>query len=185
MNRKNFIMIVTLLALMLSSAYAETKQLKKAYFAGGCFWGVEYYLEGTKGVKDVVSGFMGGFKKDPTYREVVYTKTGHIETVEVLYDPEVVSFEALSKLFFEIHDFTQVGGQGPDIGERYESYIFYGSEREKKVGQKLIELLTKKGYSVATKLKASSTFYSADSYHQDYYNKKGSVPYCHAYKKVF
>ena len=178
-------MIVTLFALMLTSTYADTKQLKKAYFAGGCFWGVEYYLEGTKGVKDVLSGFMGGFKKDPTYREVVYTKTGHIETVEVLYDPAIVSFEALSKIFFEIHDFTQVGGQGPDIGERYESYLFYSSKDEKKIAQKLIAVLNKKGYEVATKLKETSTFYSADAYHQNYYQKHQKVPYCHAYKKVF
>jgi len=166
-------------------ADADEKSMKKAYFAGGCFWGVEYYLESKEGVESVTSGFMGGFTKDPTYEDVVYTKTGHIETVEVVYDPSAVSYEALSRLFFEIHDFTQVGGQGPDRGERYESYLFYSSEEEKKTAQKLINILSEKGYTVATKLRYASTFYPADSYHQDYYERHGSKPYCHAYKKIF
>ena len=176
---------ILLISLSLSTSYANEVQLKKAYFAGGCFWGVEYYLETKDGVKEVTSGFMGGFKKDPTYQEVVYSETGHIETVEVVYNPSVLSFEDLTKLFFEIHDFTQVGGQGPDIGERYESYVFYNDEDEKRISQKLISILSEKGYTVATKLKHSSTFYSADSYHQDYYKRKSSTPYCHGYKKIF
>ena len=171
--------------LMLSQVHGSERAMKKAYFAGGCFWGVEYYLEQKEGVKSVISGFMGGFTKDPSYEDVVYSKTGHIETVEVLYDPLILSYEALAKLFFEIHDFTQVGGQGPDRGERYESYIFYGSKEEKATAQKLIDFLGSKGYKVATKLRKSSTFYSADAYHQDYYVRHGSTPYCHAYKKIF
>ena len=177
------VFILSMFVLMLS--HANDVQLKKAYFAGGCFWGVENYLESKEGVKEVTSGFMGGFKKDPTYEEVVYSKTGHIETVEVIYNPSVLSYEELAKLFFEIHDFTQVGGQGPDIGERYESYVFYNDDNEKSISQKLISILSEKGYRVATKLKQSSTFYSADSYHQDYYQRKSSTPYCHGYKKIF
>jgi methionine-S-sulfoxide reductase len=164
---------------------ASKSNLKEAYFAGGCFWGVEYYLEAKEGVESVESGFMGGFKKDPTYQEVVYTRTGHIETVKVIYDANIISFENLTKLFFEIHDFTQVGGQGPDIGERYESYIFYNNQQERDISLKLISQLSNKGYKVATKLKASSKFYAADDYHQDYYVKHKKVPYCHAYKKIF
>ena len=167
------------------SLEAKEIALKEAYFAGGCFWGVEYYLEQQKGVKSVASGFMDGFKKDPTYAEVVYTNTGHIETVKVVYDPTVVSFEKLTKLFFEIHDFTQVGGQGPDIGERYESFVFFNDDKEKKTAQNLVNILSKKGYKVATKLKQSSKFYPAQSYHQDYYVKKKKLPYCHVYKKIF
>ncbi len=165
----------------------STVQAKEsvAYFAGGCFWGVEYYLEQQQGVKSVESGFMGGFKKDPTYEEVVYTKTGHIETVKVVYDTSQISFESLTKIFFEIHDFTQVGGQGPDIGERYESYVFYNNKEEKKIATRLIDTLTDKGYKVATQLRPSSKFYKADSYHQDYYVKHKKLPYCHSYKKIF
>ncbi len=177
--------ILLLMSLGLSMSYANETELKKAYFAGGCFWGVEYYLEAKEGVKEVTSGFMGGFTKDPTYTEVVYSKTGHIETVEVVYNPSLLSYEDLAKLFFEIHDFTQVGGQGPDIGERYESYVFYSDENEKSISQKLISILSTKGYKVATKLKQASQFYSADSYHQDYYQRKSSTPYCHGYKKIF
>lgn len=182
MKIQKILLAVGLLSMV---ALAQDTNLQKAYFAGGCFWGVEYHLEDQKGVKSVTSGFMGGFKKNPTYKEVVYTRTGHIETVEVIYDPKVISFEKLTKHFFEIHDFTQVGGQGPDIGERYESYIFYNDKSEQKIAQKLIDILTKKDYKVATKLQKSSKFYPADRYHQDYYVKHNKAPYCHAYRKVF
>ena len=167
------------------SVQAKKSTIKEAYFAGGCFWGVEYYLEAQKGVLSVESGFMGGFKKDPTYREVVYSDTGHIETVKVSYDSAKTDFKTLSKIFFEIHDFTQVGGQGPDIGERYESYIFYNDAKEQDISKSLIQVLSDKGYKVATKLRQSSRFYPASTYHQDYYAKHKKVPYCHVYKKIF
>ena len=182
---KYLLSLMILSTLIMTLAHAEQAQMKKAYFAGGCFWGVEYYLEAKEGVKEVTSGFMGGYTKDPSYEDVVYTKTGHIETVEVVYDPSVLSYEELSKLFFEIHDFTQIGGQGPDRGERYESYVFYSSQEENDTAKKLVDILSKKGYKVATKLQKSSQFYSADSYHQDYYQRHGKTPYCHGYKKVF
>lgn len=140
-------LLAVLFALSIQAPSAMAKE-STAYFAGGCFWGVEYYLEQQEGVKSVVSGFMGGFVKDPNYKEVVYTKTGHIETVAVTYDDGKISFEALSKVFFEIHDFTQVDGQGPDIGERYESYIFYNDASEKKITQSLIKFLSHKGYEI-------------------------------------
>lgn len=175
---------VVLMATMLAAAQ-ETKTLKKAYFAGGCFWGVEYYLEKLDGVKEVTSGFMGGHVKNPSYREVSYTETGHVETVEVIYDPSKISYETLAKNFFEIHDFTQTNGQGPDIGSQYLSVIFYGDMQEKAVAQKLVEILTKKGYKVATKIKKADIFYPAEAYHQNHYERNGRVPYCHSYKKVF
>ena len=93
-----------------------TPQYKRAYFAGGCFWGVEYYLEKLDGVKEVTSGFMGGSVEYPSYRQVISSETGHLETVEVVYDPRKISYEALAKTFFEIHDPAQKDGQGPDIG---------------------------------------------------------------------
>ena len=162
----------------------ETK-LARAYFAGGCFWGVEYYLEKIKGVKEVTSGFMGGHVKNPTYEQVSYTPTGHIETVEVLYDPSEVSYETLAKTFFEIHDPTQKDGQGPDIGAQYLSAIFVSSDAERQTVNRLIKLLKKKGYDVSTKVLDKTPFYKAEAYHQDYYKRKGSKPYCHRRVKRF
>ena len=161
------------------------KSLKKAYFAGGCFWGVEYHLEAIKGVKDAISGFMGGTQKNPAYYDVIRKNTGHLETVEVIYDASQVSYETLAKAFFEIHDPTQTNGQGPDIGSQYLSAIFVNGAKEKKTVEKLIHLLEKKGLKVATKILEKSEFYSAEDYHQDHYKKKGSKPYCHAYIKRF
>lgn len=158
---------------------------KKAYFAGGCFWGVEYHFEKMKGVVEARSGYMGGTMKDPSYQDVSYKETGHVEVVEVEYDPSVVSYEELAKLFFEIHDPTQQDGQGPDIGSQYRSVIFYGDEREKKTAEKLIAILQQKEYDIATQLKSADTFWKAEEYHQDYYEKTQKTPYCHSYTKRF
>ena len=157
----------------------------KAYFAGGCFWGVEYFFEKQNGVRQVTSGYMGGKLKNPTYQDVSYTHSGHVEAVEVQYDPDKVSYEALARLFFEIHDPTQIDGQGPDIGYQYSSMIFYNNVSEKEIAQKLIDLLKNKGLDVVTDLKEAKIFYPAEEYHQDYYAKNSGKPYCHFYKKRF
>jgi peptide methionine sulfoxide reductase msrA/msrB len=159
--------------------------LAKAYFAGGCFWGVEYYMEQIKGVSEVRSGFMGGSVKNPGYYDVVRGDTGHLEVVEVVYDPAQVSFETLAKTFFEIHDPTQTDGQGPDIGSQYLSAVFVNSDKERQVVNRLIGLLEKKGYKIATKVFDASVFYEAEGYHQDYYERKGTTPYCHRRVKRF
>ncbi len=165
--------------------FAGASDIKKAYFAGGCFWGVEYYLEKLEGVKNVTSGYMGGTYVNPTYRDVIYKNTGHYESVEVEYDPDVVSYESIAKLFFEIHDPTQVNGQGPDIGNQYLSVIFFGSEKEKQTAKRLIAILETKKLDVATKVLPVSKFYIAEEYHQDYYEKHKKQPYCHVYTKRF
>ncbi|MBE0513499.1 MAG: bifunctional methionine sulfoxide reductase B/A protein [Sulfurimonas sp.] len=163
----------------------KDENLSYAYFAGGCFWGVEYYLQKLNGVKEVISGFMGGHIKNPSYYEVVRSNTGHLEAVEVIYDSNVISYEEIAKTFFEIHDPTQTNGQGPDIGEQYLSAVFISSEEEREIVETLIEKLEANGYRVATKILNSSEFYAADESHQDYYDKKGSEPYCHGYVKRF
>lgn len=157
----------------------------RAYYAGGCFWGVEYYLQPLDGVIATSVGFMGGNLSNPGYYDVVRGNTGHIETTEVVYNPDVISYEDLTKYFFEIHDPTQLDRQGPDIGEQYRSVIFYGNEVEKSIAQKLINILKTKGIKVVTKLEEAEKFYPAENYHQDYYQKKGSLPYCHSYQKKF
>ncbi len=156
-----------------------------AIFAGGCFWGVEHMMQRVKGVIEVISGYTGGDTKNPGYREVCKEDTGHAEAVEVVYDSSLVSYETLVKYFFEIHDPTQVNRQGPDIGYQYRSAIFYKTDDEKKVAEKIISELEKKGYKVATELQKANEFWPAEDYHQDYYARKGGVPYCHSYKKRF
>ena len=161
------------------------ENIAKAYFAGGCFWGVEYYLEKLDGVKEVISGFMGGHIKNPSYYEVVRSDTGHLETVEVIYDKTKISFKQIAKTFFEIHDPTQANGQGPDIGKQYLSAVFVNNNSEKETTNELIKELRSNGYDVATKILDAGEFYEADESHQNYYNKKGSLPYCHGYIKRF
>ena len=156
-----------------------------ALFAGGCFWGVEYYLQKAPGVFSVVSGYTGGYVKNPAYREVCTGNTGHAETVKVVYSPEKTSYEKLLKLFLEIHDPTQAGGQGPDIGNQYRSEIFYMNEEQKKSAEKNLKILKDKGLKVVTSVTKASEFYPAEAYHQDYYFNNGKIPYCHSYVKRF
>lgn len=163
----------------------EKIKTEDAYFAGGCFWGVEYYMKKIPGVLLVESGYMGGHKEFPTYEDVCSGTTGHAEVVHVLFDPEVTAYEVLAGAFLEVHDPTQAGGQGPDIGDQYRSEIFYTDLRQKEVAEKLIGILKKKGYAVVTKVTPASSFWRAEDYHQDYYERKGTLPYCHRYEKRF
>jgi len=156
-----------------------------AVFAGGCFWGVEYFLQKAPGVQSVVSGYTGGKAANPTYQEVCSGNTGHYEAVEVTFDPSRTNFEELAKLFFEIHDPTQWNHQGPDWGEQYRSAVFYRTEDQKRTTEKLIGILKEKGFRIVTEIKPASTFYKAENYHQDYYENKGTAPYCHGYTKRF
>jgi peptide methionine sulfoxide reductase msrA/msrB len=163
----------------------EKVEYGRAIYAGGCFWGVEYHMMRKRGVVQATSGYTGGIKENPTYKEVCRGETGHVEAVEVLYDPLITNFEELTKLFFEIHNPEQKDGQGPDIGEQYLSYIFYTNEAQMRIALKLIAELELKGYKIATKLKRAGTFYKAEEHHQNYYEKKKGTPYCHVYTKRF
>jgi peptide methionine sulfoxide reductase msrA/msrB len=166
-------------------AVLEKGSYTTAIFAGGCFWGVEYFLQKEPGVLAVVSGYIGGHVKNPSYKEVCTGNTGHAEAVRVVYDPEKTTYEKLVKLFLEIHDPTQVDRQGPDIGSQYRSEIFYINEEQRVVAKKYLDILRDKGYKVATGLTAASEFYDAEDYHQDYYFENGKAPYCHGYTKRF
>ncbi len=156
-----------------------------AIFAGGCFWGVEYFLQKAPGVLSVTSGYTGGHVKNPTYEEVCTGTTGHAEAVKVIYDPQKTTYDKLVRLFLDIHDPTQVGRQGPDIGDQYRSEIFYLSEDQKAMAEKDLAILKDKGYKVATQLTKASEFYPAEKYHQDYYFNNGKTPYCHAFTERF
>jgi peptide methionine sulfoxide reductase msrA/msrB len=157
----------------------------RAVFAGGCFWGVEHFLMKQEGVMETTVGYTGGHKAYPTYKDVCYTDTGHVEAIEVIYDPRKITYRELAMLFFEIHDPAQSDGQGPDLGGQYLSRIFYENVSQKKTAEELILLLRDKGYDVATELKGLASFWPAEDYHQEYYAKNGKTPYCHGYTKRF
>jgi len=159
--------------------------LERAYFAGGCFWGVEHLLKQSEGVISTRVGYMGGRTKNPTYKQVCYENTGHAEVVEVVFDPKKTSYETLARLFFEIHDPTQINRQGPDIGDQYRSAVFYTNNEQKETAEKLIALLKGKGYNPVTEVLPADTFWVAEDYHQNYYDNTGKQPYCHIYQKRF
>ena len=164
---------------------AINKTTEIATFAGGCFWGVEFYFQQTKGVLSTTVGYTGGRTENPSYKEVCNGSTGHIEAIEVEFDPTIISYESLAKLFFEIHDPSQVDRQGPDIGYQYRSVVFYHNEKQKGITEKLINILESKGLDVVTDLITATKFWPAEDYHQDYYQNNGKQPYCHFYQKKF
>ena len=163
----------------------DEKNREAAIFAGGCFWGVEYYMQKQKGVISVESGYIGGTVKNPTYEIVCSETSGHAEAVKIVFDPSLTNFETLAKIFFEIHDPTQLNRQGPDFGKQYRSEIFYTNLQQKIIANNLIKILQKKGYNVTTKVTLATEFYKAEDYHQNYYKSKGTLPYCHKYTKRF
>ncbi len=181
---KNTRHCVNSMSLEFITASQETA-LEKAYFAGGCFWGVEHLLKQSEGVISTRVGYMGGRTKNPTYKQVCYENTGHAEVVEVVFDPKKTSYETLARLFFEIHDPTQINRQGPDIGDQYRSAVFYTNNEQKETAEKLIALLKGKGYNPVTEVVPADTFWVAEDYHQDYYDNTGKQPYCHIYQKRF
>jgi len=159
--------------------------MKTAVFASGCFWGTQYFFSKATGVIRTQVGYSGGKTKNPTYEEVSKGDTGHVEAVEIIYDENKTNFEKLSKLFFETHDPTQVGGQGPDIGSQYQSVVFVSNKTEEKIAKRLVRELEEKGLKIATKIEYLKNFYKAEDYHQNYYQKNFQSPYCHRYKKLF
>ncbi len=164
---------------------AKTKPATVAYFAAGCFWGVEHWFKKEPGVVSTEVGYMGGALDNPTYRQVSGGDTGHAETLKVVFDPGKTSFEKLCRLFFEIHDFTQIDRQGPDVGQQYRSEIFTVDADQAKTAESIIAELKTLGYKPATKIAPAVAFWKAEEYHQDYYGKNGKEPYCHARKRVF
>lgn len=156
-----------------------------AYFAGGCFWGVEHYMEQLDGVLSVESGYMGGHVGSPSYEQVSSHGSGHLEAVEVRFDPAKISYEAVAKRFFEIHDPTQADGQGPDLGPQYLSAVFYTSPEQQQITEALIDTLKARGYAVVTAVRPAERFWKAEGYHQDYYASNGKTPYCHSRVRRF
>lgn len=166
--------------------YAENAELppesrpvptETAFFAGGCFWGIEDRFQHVPGVLDAVSGYMGGKTAKPTYRDVCSGGTGHAETVRVTYDPKRTAYRRLLELFFELHDPTQVNRQGPDVGTQYRSVIFAANEQQLRQAKQYIEELQRtarfRNRSIATQVEPAGMFHEAEEYHQDYHAKHG------------
>lgn len=152
--------------------------LKKAYFASGCFWCVEAIYEHVIGVEEAVSGYAGGHTKNPTYEDSNTGKTGHAETVEVIYDPEKVNFATLVDVYFGSQNVTQQNGQGPDIGSQYRSIIFYQNDKQKQIiEEKIAELSKQYEKPIAAEVMPFQKFWKAEDYHQDYKKKHPNNPY--------
>jgi peptide-methionine (S)-S-oxide reductase len=149
------------------------KNNKEAYFASGCFWCVEAIFESLKGVEEVYSGYSGGVTINPSYREVMSGNTGHAETVEIIYNPKIIDFKTLVKVFFESHDPTTKDSQGPDFGSQYRSIAFYNNENEKEIIKSYIEDLNKNVFEnkIVTEIIKFQKFYYAETYHQDFEKK--------------
>ncbi len=163
-----------------ASFAAQAAELDTATFAGGCFWCTEAYFERVKGVKKVVSGYVGGTTPNPTYKEVSYGKTNYAEGVQVFYDPSEVSYATLVKVFFATMDPTQLNRQGPDVGEQYRSVVFPHTDRQNEIATSYIQALEESGQydkPIVTKVETYRKFYVAEDYHQDYYKLNPSDPY--------
>ncbi len=156
-------------------------ETQTAYFAGGCFWGIEHYFQKGPGVIDAESGYMQGKVDKPTYKQVCYEDTGHAETVKVVFDPKRITYRRLLEAFFEMHDPTQLNRQGPDVGEQYRSGIYYTSDEQKREAEAFIRELTEKqkfgSKRIVTEVQAAKAFWPAEDYHQDYVEKTGRA--CH------
>lgn len=152
-----------------------------ATLGAGCFWCIEAVFQRVKGVETVVSGYSGGFVEDPLYRDVCQGITGHAEVLQIIYDPEVISFESLLEIFWGTHDPTTLNRQGHDVGPQYRSVIFYHTEAQQKLAKEIKTALNREGVfadPIVTEISAFSNFYAADSGHQDYYNQNEFQPYC-------
>lgn len=156
----------------------KTGTYEKATFAAGCFWGVEEAFRSFKGVVSTTVGYSGGTTDHPVYEEVSTGRTGHAESVEVTFDPAVVTYEELLDLFWEVHDPTTPNRQGPDIGSQYRSVIFYHNDQQKEAAEASKEWLERsKKYrrTIVTEIVPASPFYPAEEYHQGYLRKRGFV----------
>ncbi len=171
------LVLSSVLLLIPLSLFAETKT-EKATFAGGCFWCMEHPFEHLDGVSEVVSGYTGGSKKNPTYEEVSVGATFHYESVQIIYDPSIISYSELLDLFWRQIDPTDPDGQFFDRGMQYRTAIFYHNDEQKHLAEKSKEQLDKSGRfnkEIVTEIKEVNTFYKAEEYHQDYYKKSPKI----------
>jgi len=160
----------------------STKALDTATFGGGCFWCTEAIFQSIEGVEQVISGYSGGRSENPSYEAVCSGMTGHAEVIQIVFDPSIIRYEKLLEVFFETHDPTTLNQQGADKGTQYRSVVFYHSEDQKLTTESVIKQLTEEAIwpnPIVTEVSPITTFYEAESYHQDYYRLNGrSNGYC-------
>lgn len=157
------------------------KKSEIIFFGGGCFWCVEAVVQRLKGIVSVKSGYAGGHVANPTYEQVSTGATGHIEVVQVEFDPSIITLDDLLSVFFSSHDPISIDRQGSDVGEQYRSVIFFEADEQKETIQKFIKTLEADkvyGGPIVTEVKPISQFYEAEKYHQNYYNNNPNKPYC-------
>ncbi|WP_421940998.1 peptide-methionine (S)-S-oxide reductase MsrA [Pedobacter sp.] len=155
--------------------------MQKVTLGGGCFWCTEAVFQTLKGVDSVISGYMGGSLKHPTYMEICNGDTGHAEVIQIAFDEEIISFNELLLIFFKTHNPTTLNRQGNDIGTQYRSVIFYENETQKLQAQQMIEQLSEEQVfdkPIITTVVPATEFYEAEDYHQNYYNDNQGKPYC-------
>ncbi len=155
--------------------------LEVATLGGGCFWCVEAVFDELKGVEKSISGYTGGAVENPTYREICYGNTGHAEVVDVYFDPKIISYEDVLRVFFHVHDPTTPNRQGNDVGTQYRSSIFYHSDIQKASAEKIIAEIDKSKLwdnKIVTEVTKLTKFYAAEDYHQEYFKMNGHQPYC-------
>ena len=158
-------------------------ELETATLAAGCFWCVEAVFDDLRGVEDVVSGYSGGHTENPTYQEVCSETTGHAEVVQIRFDPDELSFRDLLRVYFTVHDPTQLNRQGNDVGTSYRSAIFYDSDEQKRAAEEIIKEITDEAIydqPIVTEVTAFDKFWPAENYHQEYFANNPNQPYCAA-----
>lgn len=161
----------------------EADNIQIATLGAGCFWCVEAIFDDLKGVIDVVSGYSGGERENPTYQEICTGSTGHAEVIQVKFNPEEISFKEILLIFFSVHDPTTLNQQGNDIGTQYRSAIFFHSEEQRRVAQNVIVDIENSGIwgkPIVTEITEFQKFYSAEDYHQEYFANNPNQPYCSA-----
>jgi len=159
----------------------DIKGLEVATFGSGCFWCSEAIFERLNGVVKVVSGYSGGTIKNPTYEQVCSDTTGYAEVIQISYDPKIISFDELLEVFWKTHDPTTLNKQGNDVGSQYRSVVFYHNEEQKRLAEKYKEELNKSGAwdkPIVTEISPFTNFYSAENYHQNYFDNNPAQPYC-------
>ena len=162
---------------------STSSELELATLGGGCFWCLEAVFEQLRGVEEVVSGYSGGTVPDPSYQQICGGRTGHAEVVQVAFDPHVLSYRDILEVYFDIHDPTTLNRQGADVGPQYRSVIFYHDGDQKRIAERVIEELNQAGIwdrPIVTEVVPLETFYAAEPYHQEYFQRNPRQPYCRA-----